>query len=171
MLSVDILLLALAWYFAHLVRFDFVIPAAHINQLKLLPYVVAAKITVFYIFDLYRGMWRYTSIADLLNVIKAASISSLVIICFVLFSTRFQGFSRSVFIIDWCLTILLTSGFRLSVRIYFDFVSDNVRDGIISCLDERRKMRILHCSGIADLATCFCIERSLVEYHLSRFSL
>ncbi|MBL7207976.1 MAG: polysaccharide biosynthesis protein, partial [Desulfobacterales bacterium] len=36
---------------------------------------------------------------------------------------RFQGFSRSVFIIDWCLTILFVSAFRLSVRIYFEHLS------------------------------------------------
>jgi FlaA1/EpsC-like NDP-sugar epimerase len=30
------------------------------------------------------------------------------------------GFSRSIFLIDWCLTILFVSGFRLLVRIYFE---------------------------------------------------
>jgi FlaA1/EpsC-like NDP-sugar epimerase len=124
-LCIDVLLLATAWYGSHLVRFDFAIPIENLNSLKLLPYIVIVKIAVFYFFDLYRGMWRYTSISDLLNVIKATSISSLLIISFILFKARFIGFARSVFIIDWCFTILLIAGFRLSIRIYFEFMEEN----------------------------------------------
>jgi FlaA1/EpsC-like NDP-sugar epimerase len=87
----------------------------------LLPFVLIIKISCFYFFDLYRGMWRYTSISDLLNIIKASCVSSLVIVCLILFShSRFIGFPRSVFIIDWCFTILLISGYRVCIRLYFE---------------------------------------------------
>ena len=86
----------------------------------MLPYVLIAKIVCFYYFDLYQGMWRYTSIADLINIIKAVSVSALLIFSFFLLKYRFVGFSRSIFLIDWCLTILFVSGFRLVVRIYFE---------------------------------------------------
>jgi FlaA1/EpsC-like NDP-sugar epimerase len=78
-------------------------------------------------------MYRYTSIADLFNIIKAATISSLVIVAFLLFGPRrFIGFSRSVFIVDWCLTIFFISGFRLSVRLYFEHIGEaNIMDSII----------------------------------------
>ena len=125
MLCADILLLAFAWGLSNLVRFDFSIPAYYeAFLLKAFPLVIVTKLLSFYFFDLYRGMWRYTSIADLLNVIKASSVSSLFIVSFILFSTRFYGFSRSIFVIDWCFTIILISGFRLSVRLYFDFESN-----------------------------------------------
>ena len=125
-LGIDALLLAAAWYGAHLLRFNFDIPAGHLNVMKkAFPFIIIVKIGTFYFFDLYRGMWRYTSITDLLNIIKATCISSFLIISFILFSTRFVGFARSVFIIDWCLTILLISGFRLSVRLYFELVSQD----------------------------------------------
>ncbi len=87
---------------------------------RILPFVLITKITCFYFFDLYRGMWRYTSIGDLLNIIKAASVSTLIITFFILIRYHFIGFSRSVFLIDWCLTILFIAGFRLVVRIYFE---------------------------------------------------
>ena len=96
-LGIDIFLLSLVWYGAHLVRFDFAIPTEHYLSLKLLPIIVLTKIFAFYVFDLYRGMWRYTSIADLINIVKAASVSSLLIVGAILFSTRFIGFARSVF--------------------------------------------------------------------------
>jgi FlaA1/EpsC-like NDP-sugar epimerase len=124
-IGIDALLLAASWYTAHLVRFDFAIPEVHwISFKKVLPLLLIVKLVCFYMFDLYRGMWRYTSVSDLLNIIKAASVSSLLIISWVLFRTGFIGYPRSVFIIDWCLTLLLISGFRLSVRLYFDLLKE-----------------------------------------------
>ena len=110
-----------ALYSAHLIRFDFNVPPVFLASFyRILPYVLISKIACFYYFDLYRGMWRYTSIADLTNIIKAVSVSTLLIFCFFLLKYRFVGFSRSIFLIDWCLTILFVSGFRLVVRIYFE---------------------------------------------------
>ena len=120
---IDILLLSIAFYVSYLIRFDFQIPYSHrIAFLKLLPYVLITKIVCFFYFDLYRGMWRYTSLTDLFNIIKASSISTLLIVGVILFSPhRFLGFPRSVFIIDWCLTILFISGFRLFVRFFYEY--------------------------------------------------
>jgi len=125
-LCADVVLLAAAWYVAHLVRFEFVIPEERLTLLaKWLPAIILAKLTFFHFFDLYRGMWRYTSISDLLNILKASAVSSLFILGVVLFWTRFEGFSRSVFVIDWFLTILFISGCRLTVRLYFELVSED----------------------------------------------
>ncbi|MGA7143379.1 MAG: nucleoside-diphosphate sugar epimerase/dehydratase [Desulfobacterales bacterium] len=121
-LLADILLLSISLFLAYLIRFDFHLPRQHSMLLyQLLPFVLIIKISCFYFFDLYRGMWRYTSISDLLNIIKASCVSSLVIVCLILFShSRFIGFPRSVFIIDWCFTILLISGYRVCIRLYFE---------------------------------------------------
>ena len=130
-LGMDILLLSGSFYAAHLIRFDFDIPHQHWSLFyRALPIVVIIKLISFYFFDLYRGMWRYTSIVDLFNIIKASSLSTLVIIGFILFRTRFLGFSRSVFIIDWCFTILFISAYRLGIRLYFEHLSDD-RFGLI----------------------------------------
>lgn len=119
-ITIDTILLSIALYLAHLIRFDLNLVSHEWSLLKhLLPFVLLSKVIIFYYFDLYRGMWRYTSIADLINIIKATTISSLIIISIILFSTRFVGFARSIFIIDWCLTILFISGYRLCIRLYF----------------------------------------------------
>jgi FlaA1/EpsC-like NDP-sugar epimerase len=122
----DIFLLTGSLFLAYLIRFDFHLPQPHAILLyQILPFVLIIKIGCFYFFDLYRGMWRYTSIADLLNIIKASSVSSLLIICIILFShSRFIGFPRSVFIMDGCFTILLISGYRLCVRLYFERINN-----------------------------------------------
>jgi FlaA1/EpsC-like NDP-sugar epimerase len=62
-------------------------------------------------------MWRYTSLFDLFNVLKAVITSSVFIILAILFIYRFQGFPRSVFIIDAILTFIFIGGIRVTVRI------------------------------------------------------
>jgi FlaA1/EpsC-like NDP-sugar epimerase len=126
MLGADALLLVAAWYAAYSARFDFAIPEEQWVLFKaMLPLMLMIKVATFYVFDLYRGMWRYASLSDLLNIIKAAGISSLFIVSLVLFATGFKGFPRSVFILDGCFTMLFISAFRLSVRVYYEVISDD----------------------------------------------
>ena len=123
-IGIDAALITASIYGAYLVRFEFSIPSQYLGLLyKALPLILLVKIVSFYFFDLYRGMWRYTSIADLFNIIKASSIGSFLIILFILFMTRFEGFSRSIFIIDWCFTILLITGYRVAIRLYYEQLS------------------------------------------------
>ena len=120
----DVLLLAAAFIGSHLIRFEFDIPIYFLALFKrMLPWVLLTKLSCFYYFGLYRGMWRYTSISDLLKIIKASTIATVVIVSFILFKSRFIGYSRSVFLLDWCLTILLICGFRLGVRLFFEHFS------------------------------------------------
>jgi len=125
-LAIDIILIICSLYGAYLIRFEFNIPLEFMAGFKsIIPAILVIKIFVFYFFDLYRGMWRYTSMTDLVNIIKAAFGSTLLIVSIVVFSNRFIGFSRSIFIIDCCFTIFLISGFRLSVRIFFEHASEH----------------------------------------------
>jgi len=65
------------------------------------------------------------------NIIKASFVSTLGIVCLILFShTRFIGFPRSVFIMDWCFTVLFISGYRLGIRLYFEHFSED-KTGLI----------------------------------------
>jgi len=117
-LAVDAFLLAASWYFAHSLRFNFAIPPNHYAvMIRLLPVAVCVKIIIFFFFDLYRGMWRYTSLSDVLNIGKAATISCLGLIALITFTHGFAGHSRSTFVIDWVLTILLISGYRAGIRL------------------------------------------------------
>ncbi|RJR35578.1 MAG: polysaccharide biosynthesis protein [Desulfobacteraceae bacterium] len=117
-LAVDSLLLAGSWYFAHLLRFNFEIPPDHhAVMMRLIAVVVCVKIIVFFFIDLYRGMWRYTSLTDVLNIVKAATLSTLGLIALITYTHGFTGYSRSPFVIDWILTILLISGYRAGIRL------------------------------------------------------
>ena len=127
-LGIDLVLLTLSILSAHLLRFEFRLTRHEwILFLQILPLVLFSKVFVFYFFDLYSGMWRYTSIADLINIIKASCVSTLLTIFLILFShNRFAGVPRSVFLIDWCFTILVISSFRMFIRVYFEQAGDGL---------------------------------------------
>jgi FlaA1/EpsC-like NDP-sugar epimerase len=119
-LAIDVFLVAFSWYFAHLLRFNFDIPpdtAAVMSHI--LPVVLLAKIITFYLFDLYKGMWRYTSIDDVINIIKAGSAGSLILVTLMVFTHRFEGLSRATFIIDWILTLFFIAGYRVGIRVFY----------------------------------------------------
>jgi len=114
-----------------LLRFNFAIPVDNLILLtRILPIILLVKILCFYFFDLYHGMWRYTSLTDLLDIFKAVTLSSLMVVLVSLFANRAAGFSRSVFILDWGLTFFFIAGSRASIRLYFWFKAgeENIRN-------------------------------------------
>jgi FlaA1/EpsC-like NDP-sugar epimerase len=54
---------------------------------------------MFFIFGLYRGMWRYTSIRDFWKLSQACIVSTLFVMAIILVVYRFMGFSRAVFVL------------------------------------------------------------------------
>ncbi|HVY12101.1 MAG TPA: nucleoside-diphosphate sugar epimerase/dehydratase [Alphaproteobacteria bacterium] len=74
---------------------------------------------------LYRGIWRYTSVRDLGNIVKAATlaVAAFMPICFLL--TRLEGIPRSVPGILWFVLIGFLSGPRVFVRLLKEGRLDN----------------------------------------------
>jgi hypothetical protein len=72
---------------------------------------------------LYRGVWRYTSLDDLMRIVKAVSLSSLVMIVSFTLLFRFEAFPRSVFIIDWFILTVFIAGSRIAVRWFHELPS------------------------------------------------
>ncbi len=127
LLLLDFFLISGSFYVSHLIRYDFMHKQWYSNSfLHLLPYVLGIKILCFYYFDLYKGMWRYTSLNDLIGIVKASLTATFLIIVFVLYKTRFVGISRSVFVIDWCLTVLTIVSLRVFVRICFEEFTERI---------------------------------------------
>ena len=119
MLLADMAILALCYLSAGLLRFEGSIPAATFDQMlfNLVP-MIGAKIVCFFIFDLYRGMWRYTGIRDLIGIIKATMAGTLLYISFLALFEPFRIVSRGVILIDFLLTVVAIGGFRLAIRLY-----------------------------------------------------
>jgi FlaA1/EpsC-like NDP-sugar epimerase len=112
-------LLSLTYYMSFLLRFDFGLPLLFRNIFFItLLLVLVVKLTIFYFFKLYAGWWRYSGMSDLLNIAKAAALSSLFLFFIIHATTKSIGYPRSVLAIDMLLTILFIGGARFLVRAY-----------------------------------------------------
>jgi FlaA1/EpsC-like NDP-sugar epimerase len=98
----------------------------------LLLFFLAVKLPVFALFKQYRGWWRYVSISDLLGILRASLVSTLIIVAiwFVVIlqipSVRrglppgIAAVSQGVFMADLFGTILLPAGLRMIIRLYHE---------------------------------------------------
>lgn len=116
----DISLFALCYYSAYWLRFDGRIDrSTHAILVETLLPLILCKLLCFYFMDLYRGMWRYTGVKDLINVIKASLGGSLLFVSYLAIGYHFKGISRGVLVADGILTIMAIGGLRLSIRVIY----------------------------------------------------
>jgi FlaA1/EpsC-like NDP-sugar epimerase len=118
--AAHLVLAAAANYVAFLLRFDGSIPPQVSDvQVQMLPWLIATRGLVFAWFGLYNGIWRYTGIWELRNLVSAVGLSSLVFYGITLVPAA-GAYPRSVFVIDALVLAFVTGGLRLMVRLYRD---------------------------------------------------
>jgi len=114
---VDAVLIGLAYAASFVIRFDGDIPPQQLRVLaESLPVIFSLKLVVFASFGLYSGVWRYVGMRDLIAILKAVTLSSVLSIAAMTMLFRFDLFPRTVFVIDWMLLLLLVSGVRVLIR-------------------------------------------------------
>ena len=74
----------------------------------------------FWYFGLYRGIWRYASLNDVVRIAKAVSVAVAVLFLVLFLTTRLDWLPRSAPIIQWFLLMALLGGSRLAYRIIKD---------------------------------------------------
>ena len=117
----DIFIIVFSLYVSFIFRFDFIIPNQVLQYFDITYtfLLVIIKIFFFRIFSLYRGMWRYASVWDMFNIIKATSLSSFSLILIIMLTKGFDITSRSVFFIDYIICTGLVCISRLGIRLFF----------------------------------------------------
>jgi FlaA1/EpsC-like NDP-sugar epimerase len=111
-----------SYILAFLLRFDGKLEPQYWELiLKTLPVVLIVRLALSYYFRLHRRLWRYASTHDLVNIIKAQSLGSLVFIAasLMLFT---QMIPRSVLLVDWLLGIMILGGKRMMIRILLEWL-------------------------------------------------
>ena len=120
--AVDCLLIGLAFTVAFLIRFDGM-PSEYVPAIaRALPILIPLKLGAFFYFGLYRGLWRYVGMQDIISIIKAVSLSSLLGVVVITMLFRFEGYPRSVFVIDWMVLLLMVSGVRVLIRMFEEYL-------------------------------------------------
>jgi len=147
-ISVDILLIPISLIGAFLLRFDFRIPPEVFGLFRhYIPILLLTKLTSFAAFGLYRGMWRYTSISDLINIIKASSMGTLIAIAVFALIHGFTGFPKTVLFIDFTLCTILLCLSRASVRLYFSNLNRSEKTSFLVVSSNKRKKIIIIGAG------------------------
>ncbi len=110
---------------AFYLKFEFPLPKpeAQLFQNTLL-LALGIKMAAYYFSGCYKGIWRYASMADLLVIIRATCIATVLTIVSVIIIYGRANCPTPVFIIDWLLTIFAVGAVRFLARGYRLVVSE-----------------------------------------------
>lgn len=127
LIGYDIVFLIASLYFALLLRFDFKVPQEYWIFLKLsiIPVVVITLLCNRF-FNLYKSMWKYASIEELISIVYSVSLSNVIFILYSYLVTyrflenRYYRFPFTVLIIFWILSVVALGGTRFTYRLIED---------------------------------------------------
>ena len=170
MLLGDAFLITSALTLAYLFRFEFSLDAFYFRQLKrMLIFVLPLKLCTFFLFDLYKGMWRYTSTRDFWRLLQASMTSTLIILAFIFVFYRFEGgYSRAVFVMDGGLTFLLTGGLRMVIRTLY-LRKDRNGQAVYIPTAQRRRILIVGAGDAGEKILREIIENDQLPYTVVGF--
>ncbi|HUS73601.1 MAG TPA: nucleoside-diphosphate sugar epimerase/dehydratase [Sedimentisphaerales bacterium] len=97
----------------------------------LLLFFLIVKLLVFGFFEQYRGWWRYVGISDLLGILRASMVSTLIIVALWFAIGQVESIRRNlpeglqipaegVCMADMFATVLLLAGLRMVIRLYYE---------------------------------------------------
>ena len=119
---VDCILIGVSFTLAYAIRFEG-LPQFYIDIIgESLPILIPLKLMVFFYFGLYRGLWRYVGMHDLINILKAVIASSILSVMIMTMAFRFEGHSRAVFIIDGMILFFAVGGIRVFMRLLKEYL-------------------------------------------------
>jgi len=113
---IDLLLIIVVYIFVFIVRFEGNIPQEHIKHFWLfLTIVPPLRIIVNYLFGIYKHLWKYFGMKEMLSISYSTSFGSIVF-ALIVYITGNYGFPRSIFIIEWSLMLIAFLMVRSSKR-------------------------------------------------------
>ena len=127
---VDFALISSAYICSHLLRYEGALtPARQELLVRSLPLILGVKLACFAGCGVYRGVWRYIGVADMVTLFKATTLGSILSALALLFLWRFEGYSRTVLVIDWMLLFLAVGGSRVVERLLDEWIKGRSSEG------------------------------------------
>lgn len=141
----DIITLNIGLILAFLLRFDFNIESIPVNFLSNYPILAitatAVKLIIFTVFRLYKSLWRYAGIYEVVSVVIASGIANTVLSLVLILQHGFTGAvfaPRSIFAITFMIDVFAIGGVRLLYRAYRRYTL-----GVTIDMDKIRRVLII----------------------------
>lgn len=132
LITVDIILVNLGMVVALMLRFDGNVPAQFFQAYRDLALVYTLIwIGTFYFFGLYKKLWQYASIGELIAILGAVTFGTAAIVAYTYFIIESPALPipRSVFLLTWLLNVVFIGGSRLAWRLFRDYAWLPTRGG------------------------------------------
>lgn len=118
----DTIIILFSFLVSFLLKFDFEIPNSIWLQLPdYAPVILFSKLFSLFVFGIYKGIWIYTSLSDLINIAKASSLGSLIALSALSLIFGLSGFPRSIIFIDYIFCTIGLSFLRTCVRLFHNY--------------------------------------------------
>jgi FlaA1/EpsC-like NDP-sugar epimerase len=150
-LLIQSILPVLSIYIALLLRLD--LDQSRISTSSLMmwvPILVALRLISLVYFQAHTGLWRYVSMPDLIAVVKASTVSTIIFGIIGFFLIEQFEIPRSVYFIEWGVYIFITGGLRVAVRLTRERIKDAGSEQI-----PKRKVVVI---GAGDAGAAFCAQ-------------
>jgi UDP-GlcNAc:undecaprenyl-phosphate GlcNAc-1-phosphate transferase len=114
----DALLVTLSYYVAYAILYGPIENTSNWNLfISTAPLLVILNLGSFLFVGVYRGLWRYTSIDDLITFAKGVVLGTVLSILSILLLYRFENFSRRVFVLDAVIMFIALVASRSAFRL------------------------------------------------------
>ena len=125
----DLLLVGAAFVAAYHLRFEG-LPPAHEEafMMRVIPVVAGLKLVVFYALGLYHGIWRHAGTPEMVRLVGASTLASLLMAGVVGFFFA-TPLSLSVLVLDWMTTTLAVGAVRFGFRGLRQYIASHRHDG------------------------------------------
>ena len=116
----DFAAVAVCWFVAFWLRFNLGLPALYLSGAnQTLIFVLCIHVPAYWLFGLYRGIWRYASLMDLRRIILAVGLAALIVAACV-FMLSVPSVPRSVLVLHPILLVMAMGGSRFFYRAWRD---------------------------------------------------
>lgn len=113
-IALDASLATIALFSAFLIRFEYLPPEAFLRLfLQAAPIVIPIQLAAFVVLDVYRILWTYLGVTDLVVVLRASFVGTLVAGLLMLYVLGFSDQSKAVLLMDGVFLAVLVAGSRL----------------------------------------------------------
>ncbi len=123
-LGLHVGLIVLANYCAFLLRFDGAIDHADLRLFyRALPALILIRVSVFGLFKLHEGLWRYAGIWDLSRILQGCVVGAIVFAVVIRKVIIVEHYPVSIYFLDSILLMVAMGGSRLARRVYYEIGS------------------------------------------------